>query len=65
MLKDKDFKYDEEIEVWKYKNEIITFNTIVGNNQDHQLLDLSTSLKTKLKIAGIIMNIKVVDKKEF
>lgn len=65
LLKNKDFKEDTKNNLLKYKDKIITFSTIIGNNQDNSLEKLAEDLKNKLRKAGIVLNIKILDKTDF
>lgn len=65
LLKNPDFEEDVENNLLKYKGEIINFSTILGNNEDNSLNLLAEKLKNKLRKAGIVTNLKILDEADF
>ncbi len=61
LLKDNNFSWDSENKLLRFKNELINFSVIVGENKDNFLLKLAKKLQTKFRNYGIDMNILVVD----
>ncbi len=65
ILEDKNFNYDEENNLLKYKKEIISFSVLTGINQDESLLKIAEKLKNKLRISGVNINLKKASSKDF